>query len=102
MPFEQEDLILTALRGICRDTGRPARCVAVAARCAASDREALRWMQYLERLGVVERVGVRRGWCPAPFAPMTMTTVEHDPTVSRPPPAMPMTLPLNEALPIAV
>lgn len=62
--FEEESLILSALRAIRRDTGRCAGALALSLRCSYSKSTATRRLRYLEMIGIVERQGVRKGWLP--------------------------------------
>ncbi len=61
--FERQ--IADVVRAVVRDTGAPARTLAVAGRLYLSDRQVRRYLAMLEARQAVRRVGQRGGWLPA-------------------------------------
>jgi len=60
-----QDVIIATVRAIYRDTGAPAKSIAVATRCCVSRNTAWRWLKELEQEKQINRVGQRCGWLPA-------------------------------------
>lgn len=58
----QLNVLIPAIWAICRDTGRPARTVAVAARLGLPERSTRRYIHELEVVGAVRRNKIRAGW----------------------------------------
>jgi hypothetical protein len=63
---EQQRCVVAAINEAYRATYAPVTTVAVAVRCCMSDRWARELLSDLAVRGAIRRVGVRRGWMPAP------------------------------------
>lgn len=59
-PFEQ--YLLAHINELCRNTGRPARPVALVARTGLPDRSLRRYLHGLEERGLIRRATPRTGW----------------------------------------
>jgi len=60
--FERQ--IVEMVQAVVRDTGVPARTLAIAGRLYMSDRQVRRYLARLEARQAVRRVGRRGGWLP--------------------------------------
>lgn len=63
--MSQQQLV-SIVAAIVRDTGRPAKTIAVAARACVCERSARYCLVRMEREGYIQRVGYQRGWLPNP------------------------------------